>query len=129
VLLRAALYKTKLEIMADPVMNEQGLTELHLAAYHGELDWMQNCLRGGLDVHARDKGGYTPLHWAADMGLVGPDKGEREAIVDALIQASADVNSKDFSGRSVLAVARSAGNENIVRWLIAAGAEDECRTN
>ena len=107
-------------------MNEQGLTELHLAAYHGELDWVQNCLHGGLDVHARDKGGYTPLHWVADMGIVD---GEREEIATALIQAGADVNAKDFGGRSVLKVARDAGNGNIVRLLIDAGArEDETET-
>lgn len=106
-------------------MNEQGLTELHLAAYDGELDWVQNCLRGGLDVHARDKDGYTPLHWVADMGIVN---GEREAIVAALIEAGADVNAKDFAGRSVLTVAKSVGNENIVRQLVEAGAKGEGET-
>jgi ankyrin repeat protein len=100
-------------------MNERGMTELHLAAYHGELDWVQNCLRGGLDVHATDQGGYTPLHWAADMGVVD---GDREEIVAALIEAGADVNARCFSGRSILTVAKAAGNEEIVRQLIKSGA-------
>ena len=113
--------------MPDPIMNEQGLTELHLAAYHGELDWVRNCLTGGLDIHARDNGGYTPLHWVADMGVVD---GQREEIVTTLIQAGADVNAIDSSGRSVLTVARDAGNGEIVRLLIEAGARhDEAQTN
>jgi uncharacterized protein len=126
--LRAALFKAKLAHMADQVMNEQGLTELHLAAYHGELDWVQNCLRGSLDVHARDKSGYTPLHWVADMGIVGVSS-EREEIVTTLMQAEADVNAKDFGGCSVLAVAKRAGNENIVRQLVEAGAKADSETN
>jgi ankyrin repeat protein len=49
------------------------MSELHSAAYHGELDWVENCLKGGLDPNARDDSGWTPLHWAASMGLVEGD--------------------------------------------------------
>ena len=110
--------------MADEVLNERGMTELHLAAYHGELDWVQNCLGGGLDIHARDREGYTPLHWVVDMGMVD---GDREEIVAELLQAGADINAKTFSGNSVLAIARNTGNQNIVRQLIKAGARDEIK--
>ena len=98
----------------DPVLNNHGMTELHLAAYHGELDWVENCIRGGLDVSARDGGGYTPLHWAADMGMVN---GEYEAISAALIEAGSDVNAVDGLGRTVLMLAMDAGNENVVRQV------------
>jgi uncharacterized protein len=105
--------------MTDPILNDNGMTELHLAAYHGELDWVKNCLQGGLSVHARDRGGYTPLHWAADMGVVD---GDREEIVAVLIRAGADINAIDDSGQSVLTVARRSGNEDIVRQLVEMGA-------
>ena len=109
--------------MSDEDRNNLGMTELHSAAYHGELDWVQNCLAGGLSVHARDTVyDYTPLHWAADMGLVD---GEREAVVDALIEAGSDVNAVDNSGQSVLTVAKQAGNQDIVERLLDAGAVDE----
>lgn len=109
--------------MSDAALNKNGMTELHLAAYHGELDWVQNCIDGGLDVNARDKAGWTPLHWAADMGMVGPDDGEREAIVRLLISSGADANAVAADGESVFFRAVSAGNREIVRLLIAAGAD------
>jgi ankyrin repeat protein len=105
----------------NPILNDRGMTELHLAAYHGEREWVQNCLNGGLSPHARDKNGYTPLHWAADMGIVD---GEREEITALLIRAGSDVNAKDNSGRTVLTVAIKAGNEDIIRQLREAGATE-----
>ncbi len=105
--------------MPDPIMNEQGLTELHLACYHGELDWVQNCLNGGLDVHARDNRGYTSLHWAVDMGLVD---GDREEVVATLIEAGADVNAQDHSGETVLATAKRSEAMSLIPLLIENGA-------
>lgn len=105
--------------MTDPTLNELGMTELHSAAYQGEADWVENCLAGGLSVRARDSHGCTPLHWAADMGMAD---GDRELVAASLILAGSDVNARDKTGRSVLEVARLAGNEDIVRQLIAAGA-------
>ncbi|RYF84624.1 MAG: ankyrin repeat domain-containing protein, partial [Chitinophagaceae bacterium] len=108
--------------MSDPVLNEQGMTELHLGAYHGELDWVQKCTSDGLNVNARDGSGMTPLHWVADMGLVGISS-EREKIVRVLLQHGANVNAKDNADVSVLARAVLAGNEDIVKIIIAAGAD------
>ncbi|MHA3774831.1 ankyrin repeat domain-containing protein [Verrucomicrobiota bacterium sgz303538] len=105
--------------MSDPLLNENGMTELHIAAWEGDLTWVQNCLRGGLDVHARDKDGHTPLWWAADMGIA---PGEREAVIDTLIAAGSDVNAKDNYGESVLESAIRAGNDDIVQKLRNAGA-------
>ena len=100
--------------MSDSTLNKHSMTELHLAAYHGDLDWVTNCLKGGLDVNARDNGGHTPLWWAADMGVVD---GDREAVVDALIAAGADVHARDSSGESVLEAAVRSGNDLIVQRL------------
>lgn len=98
----------------------EGMSELHLAAYHGELDWVINCINGGVDVNGRDDFGHTPLWWAADMGVVD---GDREAIVVALISAGADVKAKDNTGETVLMAATRAGNPTIVHTLRNAGAE------
>lgn len=101
-------------------------TELHSAAYHGHLQWLKACLERGLNVDAKDQSGYTPLHWAADMGLAD---GDREEVVAALIQAGADVNAREGSaGRTVLMVACSSGNGDIVRQLVRAGAVVNART-
>jgi ankyrin repeat protein len=96
------------------------MMELHSAAYHGELDWIQGCLQRGPDLEARDSHGYTPLHWAADMGFVD---GDREAVAAALIEAGADVNARDNAGRTVLMVACHAQAVEVVRQLVAAGAD------
>jgi ankyrin repeat protein len=96
------------------------MTELHSAAYHGELDWVRNCLIGGLDVHARDKHGWTPLHWAVDMAMV---EGEREEIARLLLDWGADVNAVDDAGESIIVRAVTAGNHHVVQILLLAGAD------
>ncbi len=78
-----------------PTLNERGMTEFHMAAYHGDLGWIQDCLARGLDTEVRDSGGNTPLHWAADMAMVD---GEREEVVAALISAESDVNARRSGG-------------------------------
>ena len=69
-------------------------------AYHGDPVWVAACIAGGLDVNARDDNGYTPLHWAVDMGCVG-DPAEREAVGRALVGAGADVAAVNGAGESV----------------------------
>jgi hypothetical protein len=96
------------------------MSELHSAAYHGDLEWVRNCLEGGLDPNEQDSKGWTPLHWAAFMGLVD---GDREEVAAELIRAGADVNAKGSGGESVLEVAVRAENLEIVRQLKEAGAE------
>lgn len=98
------------------------MTELLLAAYYGELEWMQNCINGGLDIHARDNCGMTPLHWVVDMGMVG-ESSEREEIVKLLIASGADVQAADNTGESVLSRAILAGNNHLVQILIDAKAD------
>jgi ankyrin repeat protein len=102
------------------------MTELHYAAYCGDHDGVLAALRKGLDVNGRDHGGWTPLHWVVDMGMVA---GEREHIVATLVRAGADVNAHDRAGATPLMVACRAGNGELVRQLVAAGADLNARDN
>lgn len=107
-----------------PAAYAAGMTQLHYAAYGGDHDGVLAALRQGLDVNSRDHGGWTPLHWVVDMGLV---EGEREQVVATLLQAGAAVNARDRTGATPLMVACRAGNGALVRQLVAAGADLQAR--
>jgi len=61
--------------------------------------------------------GYTPLHWAALKG--------HEEIVEALIDAGADLNTTNNLGRTPLHWAALKGHEEIVEALREAKAKAE----
>jgi cytohesin len=102
--------------VSDPVLNDSGMTELHLAAYHGDPEWVAACIAGGLELTARSNNGYTPLHWAVDMGCVGP-RADRIAVVRALVEAGADVKAKTRSGETPATTARHSTSEYLIPYL------------
>jgi ankyrin repeat protein len=105
--------------MSDPILNDSGMTELLISVFEGDIEWLRRCVAGGSDVTARSKNGYTALHWACDMALAS---GDREEIVAYLISLGADVNALATDGSSVLDVAESAGNADVIGQLLRAGA-------
>jgi ankyrin repeat protein len=100
----------------DEPRNASGLTELHRAAYEGELDWVVACIAGGMNVDARSHNGWTPLHWAVDMGCVGTRE-ERIAVVRALIDAGADLGAVALDGRTIEDLARDSTSEYLIPHL------------
>jgi ankyrin repeat protein len=66
-----------------------------------------------MDVNARDKWGWTALMYAA--------KNKCSGVIQALIDAGADVNVRDDKGKRALTVTR---DQNIKALLKAAGAVD-----
>jgi len=63
----------------------------------------------------KDKGGFTPLHWAAHHG--------HKEIAELLIANGADVNAKNEGGFTPLHSAASLGYKEIIELLIAKGAD------
>ncbi|KAI1174743.1 heterokaryon incompatibility protein-domain-containing protein [Nemania sp. FL0916] len=58
----------------------------------------------------------SPLHHAAQRGYL--------TIVELLLEAGADVNSRDYQGKTPIALARKNGHVDVVRFLISAGADE-----
>jgi len=75
-----------------PGVPASGATPLHLAVLCDQREIAEFLINQGanLDVRAKDEHGGTPLHWAAVLGRI--------AIARRLIEAGADVNSKDNHG-------------------------------
>jgi len=89
---------------------------LHLVAY-GNLGNVAGALLKveGINVNAKGKDGWTPLHFAAQNG--------HKEIVDALLAKEADVNAKGKDGRTPLHLAARNGRTEVVKILIANGAD------
>lgn len=96
-------------------------TALMYAALSGSSDIVNTLVRAGADVNAqstsvdKDSSGDTALILAARYGLIGS--------VNALIQASANLEAKDSSGNTALMRAVRSGHGDIVNALIKAGAD------
>ena len=86
-----------------------GVTPLHEAR---SVAVARLLIKHGADVNARDERGSTPLHWAETAGLAS-----------LLIRQGAEVDARDVDGCTPLHVAARAGRPDVVRLLIARGAD------
>jgi len=85
------------------------------AVSHGDVEGVQEMLRAGLDVDARNRYGQTALMIAAQRGY--------DAIVDVLIEAGASLDVTAKYGLSALMLAIVAGHDGIARKVAGAGAD------
>ena len=67
-------------------------TLLHVAAYAGRIEYVQEFLNEGLDINVRGSRRRTPLHMACQQG--------HKALAKFLIQSGADVNLTDAQGKT-----------------------------
>ena len=126
-----------------------GRRMLHEAVFDMDVEGVKALLAAGVDVHARDNAGWTPLCWAAQQdcepivdllltagGDVEKDKhpdghtplhmtcrsGESLAVLQRLIEAGADVNPSDRNIGTPLHAALRAGSTEKVDVLLKHGA-------
>lgn len=100
------------------VRNEDSRSLLHVAAAAGHLQIVH--ILAGMDpsvsgINDGDEEGWAPLHSAVSSG--------RDDVVEALLQAGADVSIANKGGRTALHYAASKGRLEIARLLIAHGAK------
>ena len=85
------------------------------------FEQMQNCLKDGADVHARDKRGRSPLHWVAS-GNKNPE------VIMALLDAGVNVDEKDQLGNTPLHWAASENeNPEVIKVFLDAGVDANIR--
>jgi hypothetical protein len=97
-------------------VNDTGLTPLHLVQDRRVLAVL---VRHGAQLEARDQQGQTPLISHAveqlDTGCV--------PVMEALLDAGADVNARDHAGKSALDYARIRQEREKIALLVARGAD------
>src|SRR5688572_7564882 len=94
-----------------------GMTALHWAASHGDLDEARMLISAGarLDAVTRNAN-YTPLHLAARSG--------NAPVIRALLDAGADVSAKTSSGGALpLHLAAAQGSPDAIVALVEKGAK------
>jgi hypothetical protein len=98
---------------------------LTMAASNGNVDQVRRILSGKsrdlVDVNTLDEDGTPPLIYASCFG--------HEAVVNALIDAGADVDKQDRNQWSALMWATTNRHKNIVKALLDNGASPEAKTS
>ena len=96
-------------------------TELYEAAAADDTAEVEQLIRYGADVNAKQKNGWTALMVAAGRG--------RTESLKVLIDAGADVNVEKNNGQTALMVAADKGSTETIKPLIDAGADANAKYN
>lgn len=105
------------------IFDDEKESDLGRAILTGDLQELKNLIEGGVDVDTKDSQGTTPLIEASSL--------RREDIVRYLLSKNANVNARNFLGRSALHVAYYLSFRSppttIVELLLSAGADVNIR--
>ena len=82
--------------LPDP---DNAITLLDLAVFKNDANMARLLIRKGADVNHKDKLGFTPLHWAANV-----DFGDT-AVLEVLLRAGADPAARNKEGLTPLQIA------------------------
>ncbi|MCH8684069.1 ankyrin repeat domain-containing protein [Pedomonas mirosovicensis] len=97
--------------------NDTGEGALHMVVKRRDLPWLNYLLSKGANPNLEDGNGNTPLILAASQGFADG--------VRSLVAFKADVNGRNRAGETPLIKAVQALNVQVVRILMAAGADPD----
>ena len=116
----SAAIRVLLEKKADVNLPQaDGMTAIHWATYHDDLDAVKQFIAAGADPKAANRYGVTALSLACTNG--------NTAIVELLLQAGADPNTTLPGGETALMTASRTGRPGSVKALLARGANVNAR--
>jgi uncharacterized protein len=115
--------------------NASGSTALHGACYWGSIEATRLLVRQGADVNRATTDSFLqirPLGCAvASPDVPNPSQSESVVLqlVDILLEAGADVNGRRRDGMTALHAAAYRGHTDVMRRLLAQGADPTIRAN
>ncbi|HET9217059.1 MAG TPA: ankyrin repeat domain-containing protein [Terriglobia bacterium] len=105
-------------VKASARLDSPSNTPLHCAATHGNTEFTQFLLDKGADINAKTDRAYTPLMTGLSSGRL-----EKNSSVLLLIDRGADLNAITDDGNTALALAVARRQIDVVRALLAKGAD------
>ena len=101
--------------------DRSGNTPLHEASGNGHADVVKLLIKEGAKVGVRNKKGEAPLSWIARSFRRDIEKFKE--IIEALINAGAEIDAQDNRGNTALHRVSERGHADVVKLLINAGAD------
>ena len=115
------------------VCSKDGETVLHSPAYYGDVEMIEVLLGYKVDVNARRKDGFTPLHDAAMNGIrftrIHDVVQSSLEVARILLEHGADINARSDNALTPLLSAAWDGSVEIVRFLLEHGGDPNARRN
>ena len=97
------------------VAQVDGMTALHWAAHHDDLEAARQLLKAGAQANAKNRYGVTPLYSACQNGS--------GKMVELILDAGASANATFSEDETALMIAARTGKPDAVRVLLANGAK------
>jgi len=103
----------------DPQLTQELIEEMNKSWDVVDMSKVQDLIKRGADVDAKDNDGDTPLHLATERNFI--------EIAKLLIERGADVNAKNSWGETPLHMASYHNRIEIAKLLLDAGADVEAK--
>src|SRR5262245_34304671 len=99
--------------------SEEQQTALMWAVAQKHADAAKALIDGGADIHAKSRGGFTPIMFAARVGAI--------EAVDVLVAAKADINEVGPVGMTPLVLASASGQTDFAIHVLDKGADPNAK--